>query len=494
MSAVLLDPPAPDTSKPGTNLDKSFAFHKQPAWSVRRGGRELLIMPQANGKYRELYKVKGGATADTPPSQASQMQSALNQYLAVAATKPYSIQGTLNSGTSGGSSANFSFVQPIPIIPAMCVAIDYEVSIVVTLTLQATTGAATLSPFAPYSVIANQLTLGGAPPWNMTEFTPWHIDETMHRIDWDPAYQGLGAQAVGAASATVWPNPPFSTVLDVGPTPNQIGGSGSLSPGATVTNTTSVATNTNYTFTFRVRQILQRKRHLLVGAVPFGDPENRPNNVVQLYPLVGNLPEQNLFINGTGATATLHANSTINAIYQLKYIDLLPPGMQAPTPTVAFGLQLITSSPSGMSAGSLFPITHRTAMIYNAIHHILVNSQLPIESNYFGLWDDQDQQSARWAYDSTLNTFQNYFTQYHYNYRRYPYTGVYTAELDDGLFPEVPSVTPYQARMSPDKSYAGAWGIPVTPAMTTTLRIPSATSLSSPYIRNYEYGLVKVPY
>jgi hypothetical protein len=48
--------------------------------------------------------------------------------------------------------------------------------------------------------------------------------------------------------------------------------------------------------------------------------------------------------------------------------------------------------------------------------------------------------------------------------------------------------------MSPDASYAQAFDLPVTPAMTTAIRIPAATTSVTPYVRNYEFGLVRVPY
>ena len=468
---------------------------KDRGYPIRRDGKVYWVS-EKDGDYRVMREVKGGATASTPSSQAQQAKAVLDNYLSIAPDKYYAIYGTIPAGSAGGSTAQVTWQQQIPIVPAFCTAIDYEVTLPVTLTLGATSGSATLSPFAPYCAISNQFTLGGAPPWPLTELTPWHIDETMHKIDYDPAYVGLGNAsdtAFGPGSGSI------PSVLDQGPTAYVIGGSGSLSPGATVTNTTTAATTTNYTWTFTVRVILQRKRHLLWGAVPFGDPENRPNNITQLNALVGSNPEQNLFVNtaGTGTAAVVQSGQTVSvkAIYNLSYIDLLPPSVpQPPAPAVGYGLQLVPSSPSGMTAGNIYPMTHRTAMVYTAIHHILVNGELPIRSDYFGLWDDQDQQSARWVFDTNANTLQEYWTRYHRIYRRFPYTGVFTAELDDGVFPEVPSVTPYNGLVTPDASYAGAFNLPVTPAVTTALRIPTGTTLTNPYVRQYEYGLVRVPY
>jgi hypothetical protein len=425
------------------------------------------------------------ATAPTPSNQATKAATTINSYLKYAATKPYAILGSVPEGSAGGSNANVNWQQQIPIIPAFCTAVEFQVNLPVTLTLPAS-GTATLSPFAPYSAVLNQLTIAGAPPWPLMEMTPWYFDSTFHRVGYDPNYPGLGGNAGY-----------FAAVLDQGPTPQNIGGSGSLAPGSVVTNSGTSAASTNYVFQFNVRMQLQRKRHLLWGAIPFGDPENRPYNLTQVAPLIGSNPEQSLFVQASsGATCDIGTGgATFNCIYELSYIDLLPDGSQAaPQPTVDYGLQVSPSTTTGLSAGSIIPITHRTAMAYTAIHHVLVNDQAPLRADYFALWDDQDQQSARWSYDSQNNTFQDYFTRFHRINRRYPHLGVYTAEFDDGVFPEIPSVTPYDAIMSPDKGYASAFGIPVTPAMTTALRIPSSVTVSSPYIRNYEFGLVKVPY
>jgi hypothetical protein len=267
-------------------------------------------------------------------------------------------------------------------------------------------------------------------------------------------------------------------------------------------NTTFTATQTAKVWQFKLRQQFQRKRHLLWGAIPFGDPENRPNNQLTLNPLVGTNPEGCLIVNSSTATTTAvtAAQVVVNAIYRLMYIDLLPPSVaQPPAPAVGYGLQMTPSSPSGLTSGNLFKMTHRTAQVYTSVHHILVNftaatGNQAIQADYFGLWDDQDQQSSRWNFDKAVNTFNEWFTEWHRNYRRYPFIGVYTADLDDGLFPEIPSVTPYRALMTPDASYAQAFDLPVTPAMTTTIRIPAAVTASNPYVRMYEYGLVRVPY
>lgn len=423
---------------------------------------------------------------------AQAARAAIENFLKIAPKKYYTILGTLAGTNPGGANAYVTWQQPIPIIPAFCTAVTYTIQLPVKATVAKkvtpNTGAITLSPFAPYSAIIQQMTLGGAPPWPLTEMTPWYLDSIVHKVNYDWQYPGLGDNSQY-----------FATILDQGPIPNNIGTTtANLKPGTTLKNssTTTFTTHT-YTFNFRVRQQLQRKRHLLWGSVPFGDPENRPNNQVQVAGLLGQNPEQNMFVKAVGSTNKVATKGTtkVYAKYELSYIDLLPPGLTSvPQPLVSFGLQLTPFSITNLAAGTLQPITHRTAQIYTSIHHLLINNQVPIRANYFGLWDDQDQQSARWAYDSQNNTFTEYFDNVQRTYRRYLNTGHYVATFENGVFPEIPSVTPYDALMSPDASYAQTFGVPVTPAMTTTLRIPNTTATTNPYARVYAFGLVRVPY
>lgn len=427
-------------------------------------------------------------------TQQSQQQAALaaiKNYLMIAPTKYWATTGS----TAAVANAQVNWVQQLPIIPSFCTGVDYTIVLPVTLTLGATTGAATLSYFAPYSAVQQQTTVGGAPPWPQTELTPWYMDEVLHRINYDPNYPGYGN------NASYW-----ATITDQGVTPNKIGGSGSLNPGAQVTNVTGSPTNTNYTWTFKIRQQYQRKRQLLWGAIPFGDPENRPFNSMQVGTLLGINPEQNLFTgaSGTGTACVLQSQGmSVTARYSLAYVDLLPPGMTAPPqPSVGYGLQMVPFSTTGLSAGVINPITHRTAMLYTSIHQLLINTvtlntfatQLPVQADYFGLWDDQDQQSSRWNYDNSQNTFQAYFDKFQRTYRHYPLVGQYVCDFEGGSFPEIPSVTPLDAVMSPDSSYAQTFGVPVTPAMTTSIRLPGTATANNCYIRTYAFGLVRVPY
>jgi hypothetical protein len=455
---------------------------KRQPYQIKREGKPYWVIPTGkpnSDKVKVMPFVGGGAGAQATPA------AVLASYLSVAAHRPMSIQGSVPTGLAGGAGSNVTWQQDIPTVPAFCTAIDYLITMPVTLTLPATTGTATVSPYAPYSAISNQLTLGGAPPWPLTEMTPWYLDNILHKTNYDENYVGLGNDSGY-----------FSAIIDQGPSPTVIGGTGSIAPGATVTNVTGGPVSTNYTFTFKVRIQLQRKRQLLWGAVPFGDPENRPMNLTQINQLIGINPERSLFVNASNAaTCVLNGAATVTATYELSYIDLLPPTIASvPLPSVAYGLQLVQSSTTGMNAGIVVPIYHRTAMLYTGIHHLLVNGQLPLQADYFGLWDDNDQQSSRWAYDAQVNTFQQYFDKFKRTYRRYPNKGWYVGDLEGGVYPEVPSLTPYDALMSPDASYAAAFGIPATPAMTTAVRFPSATTMSQPYVRNYDIGLISVPY
>ena len=436
-------------------------------------------------------------------------------FLQNAPRKYYTIQGTVPTG-AGSGNAQVTWNQQVPIIPAYCTSIHLNIQQSIKVTFAANADKCVISPYAPYSGWNNQITLGGAPPWTPTELTPWYLDDVACRTTYDPSYPGLGGANSGFPSSNF-----FSQILDLGQTGwvNSIGSAApassltvaattdNLNPGLVVTNTAGgVGATLTLDATFSVQMRLQRKRHLLWGAIPFGDPENRPNNLMQLLTLVGTNPEQCMFIspstNSAPITAVLNGPATVNATYELQYIDLLPAGVQVPEPTVGFGLQLTASTISGMTAGSYAPITHRTAQAYTAIHHILIDGGAggthtypqPIQADYFGLWDDQDSQSARWQFDKSTNTFQQYFDKWHREKRSFPLKGQYTADFENGVFPEIPSVDPYDAIMSPDATYATAFGIPVTPAMTTALRIPAGTTTVNPYVRVYSFGLVKVPY
>ena len=406
------------------------------------------------------------------------------EFLKIAPTQPFTIVGTVASGSSGGSTSNVVWQDDLPVQAAFITAIDYFVELPVSLTLPATTGSAYLSPFAPFSAFSNQIGIGGTSPWPMMEMTPFWLDEVSSKINYDVLYPGLGNNS-GV----------FAGIVDPGPWPNVVGGAGSLDPGTEVTNTTASPTTTNYTFNFHIRQQLQRKRHLLWGAIPLGDVANRITNKMQLNALVGVNPEQNLFVSSTGATAVLNGAATVYAVYESRYIDLAYPGTAPnPSPTVSMGLQIVRNSKSGFNIGTVTHQLHDTSMLFTALHHIAVNGMLPLQLDYFGDWDTEVQNNARVEFDGTQNTFAEFFTNYHRTYQRYPNKGHYVFDYDKGDFPPITSVTPYVGWRTNTDMYAQLFGIPLTPAMSTAWRFPSSTTASSPYVVMYDFGLKEVPY
>ncbi len=411
----------------------------------------------------------------------------VDEFLRIAADRDITIMGTVPSGAVGGGASNVTWQDVVPTIPGILTELIYDITFSVTLTIGTSGQSATVSPFAPYSAWANQLTLGGAPPWPLTELTPWWLDEITSRNNWDPAYVGLGNNAS-----------PAGLNLDLGDDAVNYG----TAPGTTHTATVAGEQFTD-TFTFRCRIRLQQKRGLLYGAIPMGDPENKIRNITQLIPLIGNNPEQNLYINaGSSCTAALASAATVKASYKVRYIDLLPSSdTNIPLPAIQYGVQLNANSQDIASTNHQSKIYHRDSMAYLKIMHLLINSDFTAvptgqqRASYFALWDTQEQKSARWEFDTAQNTFHRYFDRFHEVYRRYPPTGFYVADFVSGDDPNVPGVTPYNGIMSPDANYAEAFNVAVTPAMTTTLTVPSsATWTDQGYVRIYSKGLVGVSY
>lgn len=404
----------------------------------------------------------------------------VGEFLKIAAYRDIVIQGSVPANAVGGGSSNVTWQDVVPTVPGILSEIEYQITFSVTLTIGTSGQSATVSPFAPFSAWGNQLTLGGAPPWTLLEFTPWYLDEITSRTNYDPAYPGLGNDAS-----------PAGLNLDTGPSPINYG----TAPGTVHTSTVAGQTFTD-TFTFVCRQKLQQKRLLLYGAVPMGDPENKIRNIVQLLPLVGNNPEQNLYVNaGASCTAKLASNATVNAVYKVRYIDLLPStDTKIPLPAIRFGVQMNDTSSDINNAGQQYKFYHRDSMAILKIATLLINSQAGQRADYWSLWDTQESKSARWEFDASQNSMQSYFQRYHEVYKRYPPSGFYVADFVSGEDPDVPGVTPYNAIMSPDANYAEAFDVAVTPAMTTTIRVPAGTVMSSAYQRVYTKGLVGVAY
>ncbi len=427
------------------------------------------------------------STAPTPPSEASSSKSALEEYLSIAPARYFALNGSLPSGSSGGSTALIAFnPAEIPVQPRFITGITHFIKTSLTLTVPAG-DSITVSPFFPWCLFSQQQDVGGAALWKLTEHTAWFLDNLRHRINYQPAKGAAGNEPSNSAAN------PVNNDSIIGIT-YPTGGS----PGETLDNSGTTTETYTYTVNYVVHQKYQRKRHLLWGAIPMGDPETRPSQVLQLNALIGAQPEVNAFVNASSSsvTAVTATATTVTSVLELSYIDMLYPNVpSSPKPMVNFALNLNASRPNlGLSAGNIASFVHREGMLYTAIDSILVSGGLPIPADYFALWDSQAQSDARTEYDGSVNTMQEYYWQHYQRYQQWPQNGVYSLDFDDGDFPPIPSATPYVGWMSPDQDYAKLFGIPVTPAMSTALRIPSSVSPSNPYVRQYSWGFVQVPY
>lgn len=421
---------------------------------------------------------------------AAPAASQTDVFLKYAPERFIAITGTLGAST-GGSSANVTWQALPPETPVWCTSVDFEVSLTVTVTVPAGQ-AFTISPYAPYSAWSQFFSIAGANPWPLTECTPWMFDNTTETRDYDDAYPGLGAAISQTTTPADFLN--SSNVIDQGPqAPNYL--SAAINPGLITTNAGTATATYTLVWLYNIHIQLQRLPRKLWGAIPLGDPKNRLSTQFQMNPIVGTTPEQNFIISaGAGVTATTTGTSNIIANYNVRDIDILPKGVTTPSPTVGLGLTMNATSITMASAGIVTPYQHTDAMAYTAIHHLLINNQLPIRPDYMGLWLTQEQKSARWDYDSAANTLNEYWIRFHRKFHRYPYKGHFLVDLARGWFPDLPSADPHDAIMSPDDSYAAMFSVASTPSMQTAMRILTGTSLTNAYARIYEVGLVKVPY
>jgi hypothetical protein len=419
-------------------------------------------------------------------------ESQTDVFLKYAPERSIAITGTLATGNTGGSSGNITWQALPPETPVWCASVDFENTSTVIAVVVPITQAFTISPYAPYSAWSQMFAIAGANPWPLTECTPWMFDNTTETRDYDDSYPGLGNSVTAGTGVADYLN--NSNVIDQGPAaPNFL--SAAVAPGVTTTNVGTASATFTLTWSYNIHIQLKRLARKLWGAIPLGDPKNRLSTQFQLNPIVGNNPEQNFIVSaGAGVTASTSGTTTITANYNVRDIDILPKGVATPSPTVGLGLTMNATSVTIASANLVVPFQHTDAMAYTAIHHLLINNQLPIRPDYMGLWLTQEQKSARYDYDSVANTLAEYWLKYHRTYHRYPYKGHFLVDLARGGFPDIPSVTPYNAIMSPDESYAAMFGIASTPSMQTAMRIATGTSLTNAYARLYEIGLVKVPY
>lgn len=418
------------------------------------------------------------ATA-TQSRHVTQQQANLAYFLRYARTREIPLTGTLPNGAAGGTPAsNVSFSSQIPTVPAWATAMVIECTLPISLTVPANK-TANVSPYFPYSAAMMQLKLAGSPPWDQLSLVPWWLDELTSTRFFDPTNKGPSSEAAQQ---------------DAGPFVYSNGG---FVPGGTIAGGTAGSTTTG-TVTFRTVVRLQRKPNLLFGAVPLGDPENRPQVIMQLNALVGPNPEANAFqdvAGGSGITAQLSAAGTVNVIFVAKSLDILPPGLQnIPTPTVGMGLAVNYGTQTQATAGQFIKTPHNAAMLYEKIFSLLINNAQGQRADYIGNWLTGEQQSARDEYDATQGTLNAYYERLQRRYHRFFPTGAYILDLISGDDPDNPARTPYEGQQTPDTGYAQEFGIPATPAWTTALRVAAGTGMTNCYEAFYEFGWVNVPY
>jgi hypothetical protein len=403
------------------------------------------------------------------------------------------ISGTIPATARGGTAGSQVVWNPstVPEIPAWASAIDLSITVPISVHL-ATGKKAHISPYAPYCMFQLQSILAGAPEWpNNTSLVPFWLDWLTHTrksiqtsIGPDYATQNnIGTWFYKGPTGVTWT---------------------SKYPGSTLTGGSGGTTFT-WTWKFTVRIRLQVKPNRLWGCIPLGDPQNRPRFPTYLTALVGPNPENNLLQGrGTNATSTITAKVgsggvVIKMTFRSLSLDVLPTTVKTlPAIKVGMGRQVgYTNSLPLPVAGSIVYQQQRLAQIYTAIYQCLVNKQAPINPDYIGLWITQAKASARWTYDKSVTTLQNFYKAIKETYGRYLPVGVVPFVLDGGFGgtdPEYPREAPYNGLMSPDAAYAAQAVVKVTPNMSTAVRIPSGTSITSCYSATYTFGLIKVPY
>lgn len=416
------------------------------------------------------------------------------------------ITGQLASGNAGGSATSVFSLTPsdVPSVPKWLSALDVWVVLPVSLTLAAGESVM-VSPLAPYSAINFQGLLAGANLWpSTTSLVPWWLDSITSGVHLDPWTVGPNITTSNPVSGSSTYVPPPTSWFNPGSAPtmttlgNELIPQMPVLPGQTITNSGTSAETLNYTFIFPVRLQFQRRRSEPWGMIPLGSPTGRPRFIVQLNSLIGVQPENNLFVNSTNSNNSAVTGESGAEIYLVPHavsLGLLPQGVNVNKPVVGLGLALNYNSQYTFStAGSIKYVTHEVDMLYTAIYHILINNQNTIDPDYIGLWNSQEDTSARYSYDATAGNLQEYYWNVLETYGRYLPRGVVIYDMERGKFPWLPSVTPYQAYMSPSTLYAASAGVQATPNMATALRVPSGTMLSNCYVATYSFGLQTVPY
>jgi hypothetical protein len=426
--------------------------------------------------------------------------------------------GTATTANPGGqSAARFNWDTDTPRNPFWCWAIGFQFNVQVAVTIPAS-GSVVLSPLAPYSGIGVQLTIGGGQAIQPMSLVPFWLDELTSRRNNDWAqygpFQGINQASSGAAlggksnaffiNEWEWDGSDYKggtngvieplSIIDTSLNP--------YIPGQTINNTTTAAETLTLNFRFQAWMQLGRKlygRNLedLTGCIPMGDPANRPTLYVNIQQLLGTFPESNMFVNGSTGVSVVTGNvaPTCQLIWICKELDQLPDNVSVGTPKVLSAMEVNTNGGFAIqNAGQFVNMIFDTAMVYNKRFHVLVNNQLPISADYFGVWYSENQANNRYYYDGTQNNMQEYFRTTRRAYGRYMPKGIYVADLVGGNFPEFPRETPYRGEIVTSTTLAGLTGLKPYPNAQTTIRIPSGTPMSSAYCTTYSFGTVPVSY
>ena len=430
--------------------------------------------------------------------------------------------GVFPVSNSGSQSARANWDVTTPANPFWAYAIGMQFSLTLTLTMPAGS-TIVLSPFAPYSGIGVQLTIGGGQAIQPMSLVPFWLDQLTSKREFDDVSYGPAQAANQYSSALTtpatygvpatnfflpeweWDGSDLTESAGVMP-PLQITDQAAVKyyPGQTITAGTGVTTLT-LTFKFRAWMQLGRKlygRNLedLTGCIPLGDPANRPTLYVNINPLIGGFPEQNMFVAPSIGTITCVTHAATPCIANIcwisKALDQLPDGVSVGTPKVLSAIEWNTNGGLAIpNAGQFVNLIFDTAMVYNKRFHILVNNQLPISADYLAVWYSENQANARWIFDGTMNNMQEYYRNKVLRpYNRYLPKGVFVADLVGGEFPEFPRETPYRGEIVTSTTLAALTGLKPYPNAQTTIRIPTGTSLTAAYCNVYSLGTVPVAY
>jgi hypothetical protein len=432
--------------------------------------------------------------------------------------------GTAPFSSAGGqSAARFNWDVDTPRNPFWAYAIGFQFNLTINLSIPAG-GSVVLSPFAPYSGIGVQLTIGGGQAIQPMSLVPFWLDELTSRRDNDWT-QYAPSQVMNADSAASVPGVPQSMTFNpdwAWDGSDMVGGTNGViqplsitdasgakyTPGQAIPNSGGTVLALVLTIKFQAWMQLGRKlygRNLedLTGCIPMGDPANRPTLNVNIANLVGTFPEQNMFVQaGSGASLASAMTSpnpanpcTCQTIWICKQLDQLPDNVSVGTPKVLSALEVNTNGGFAIqNAGQFVNMIFDTAMVYNKRFHVLVNNQLPMTADYFGIWYSENQSNARHFWNGQDNNMQEYFRRIRRVYGRYLPKGVYVADLVGGEFPEFPRETPYRGEIVTSTTLAGLTGLKPYPNAQTTIRIPAGSPMTAAYVNTYSFGTVPVSY